>query len=154
MRIFISEETIDEVVVALENADFEEEVEIFGEEYPAVLSYIFSEDFDLLTQAERDLMLYLSLVIVKAVERGGKVIPPLTTTRLSEAEELNWEKLDAVTAKRFRDRLDVFFKDAEQEDLLAFVEDSLVEDEEEEVVTKEGREPLFVALKSLIDVIV
>ena len=153
MRIFISEDTIDATVVALENADFEEEVEIFGEEYPAVLSYIFSEDFELLTQAERDLMLYLALVIVRAVERGGKVIPPLSTTRLSEAEELNWEKLDAVTSKRFRDRLDVFFKDTEQEDLLAFVEDSLVEDEEEEVVTKEGREPLFVALKSLIDVI-
>ena len=39
-----------------------------------------------------------------------------------------------------------------QEDLLAFVEDNLVEDEDS-VVTKEGREPMFVALKSVIDVL-
>ena len=55
-----------------------------------------------------------------------------------------------MTAKKFRERLDVFFQDYFQEDLLAFVEDSLSE-EEEEMVTKIGREPMFVALKTIID---
>jgi len=47
--------------------------------------------------------------------------------------------------------MDIFFKNYFQEDLLAFVEDSLIE-EEEGLVTKVGREPMFVALKSIIDV--
>ena len=46
--------------------------------------------------------------------------------------------------------MDVFFENYQQEDLLAFVEDSLIDDEDE-IVTKVGREPMFVALKSIID---
>ena len=57
-----------------------------------------------------------------------------------------------MTAKRFRDRMDIFFENYSQEDLLAFVEDNLVEDEDS-LVTKEGREPMFVALKSVIDIL-
>ena len=48
--------------------------------------------------------------------------------------------------------MDVFFEDYAQEDMLAFVEDNLVEDEDS-TITKEGREPIFVALKSVIDVL-
>ena len=39
-----------------------------------------------------------------------------------------------------------FFENSSQEDLLAFIEDSLLE-EEEDLVTKVGREPMFIALK-------
>jgi hypothetical protein len=74
----------------------------------------------------------------------------IDSDELSVAEEKNWELLESITAKRFRDRLDVFFKDNKQTDLLAFVEDMLL-DEEDELLTKEGREPMFVILKSIID---
>ena len=60
------------------------------------------------------------------------------------------EIINEVTSKQFRDRLNVFFEKTSQEDLLAFIEDSLLE-EEEELVTKVGREPMFIALKSIID---
>ncbi|MFK8104727.1 MAG: hypothetical protein AB8G15_19570, partial [Saprospiraceae bacterium] len=72
---------------------------------------------------------------------------------LEEKEEDNWEKLENVPAGSFRDRLDVFFKDYPQEDLLAFAEDALVEEEEDSDInlTKEGKELMFVALKTIID---
>ena len=43
----------------------------------------------------------------------------------------------------------------EQEDLLAFAEDAVLEEEDdpEALVTKEGREPIFVALKTMVDVL-
>jgi hypothetical protein len=59
--------------------------------------------------------------------------------------------LEPVKSKPFQHKADVFFKDYPQEDLLAFVEDALADDEDSEV-TKEGREPMFVALKTIIDV--
>ena len=150
--MFISESIIDNVVADLEEADFEQEITWFTDEYPVLIEYWGAEDFTLLTQDERELMLYLLLVLTKSVEQANAALHPLSSEVLENAEERNWERLENVTAKHFRDRMDVFFQDYSQEDLLAFVEDNLVEDEDS-VVTKEGREPMFVALKSVIDVL-
>lgn len=76
----------------------------------------------------------------------------VTEEKLGEAEEKNWELMNEVTAKRFRDRLDRFFEQYPQEDLLAFIEDALADDEDgESIVSPESREPIFIALKSMID---
>ncbi len=151
--MFISEDMIDTVVLKLETADFEQEVAIFGEKQPILLGYVLSEDFELLTNEEREWLLYLVLVLYQAIESGDKKIDPLSKNDLEAAEEANWARLETVTAKHFRDRMTPFFEGYPQEDLLAFVEDSLTEDEEdtENFLTKEGREPMFVALKSVID---
>ena len=153
--MFISEDMIDTVVLKLETADFEQEVAIFGEKQPVLLGYVLSEDFELLTNEEREWLLYLVLVLYQAIESGDKKIDPLSKNDLEAAEEVNWARLETVTAKHFRDRMTPFFEGYPQEDLLAFVEDSLTEDEEdtENFLTKEGREPMFVALKSVIDVL-
>jgi len=74
----------------------------------------------------------------------------ITEEALSIAEETNWGKMQEVSAKKFRERLDVFFSSTSQEDLLAFIEDALL-DEEEGILSKEGREPIFIILKSIID---
>jgi hypothetical protein len=153
--MFISEDMIDAVILKLETADFEQEVAFLGEKQPILLGYVLSEDFELLTNAEREWLLYLVLVVYQAIESGGKKIDPLSKNDLEAAEEANFERLETVTAKRFRDRMTPFFEGYPQEDLLAFVEDSLTEDEEDtdNFLTKEGREPMFVALKSVIDVL-
>ena len=150
--MFISETVIDEVVANLEMANFEQEIAVFTQKYPILIQYWGAEDFMLLTEDERELMLYLMLILSKTVEQALGKIPPLSNKALENAEEQNWERLDGVTAKRFRDRMDIFFENYSQEDLLAFVEDNLVEDEDS-LVTKEGREPMFVALKSVIDIL-
>lgn len=151
--MFVSEDMIDEVVLDLEAADFEQEVAVFGEKQPVLLGYVLSEDFELLTNEEREWLLYLVLVIYKATENVYEKIDPLSKNDLEVAEEANWARLEMVTAKHFRDRMTPFFQGYPQEDLLAFVEDSLTEDEEDtdNFLTKEGREPMFVALKSVID---
>jgi membrane-associated HD superfamily phosphohydrolase len=151
--MFVSEDIIDEIVLELEAADFEQEVAIMGEKQPVLLGYVLSEDFELLTNDERDWLLYLVLVLWKSIEKVYDNAEQIRKEDLEAADEANWERLEHVTAKRFRDRMTTFFEGYKQEDLLAFVEDNLTEDEEdtENVVTKEGREPMFVALKSVID---
>lgn len=149
----ISEKTIDKVVEDLETADFEHEVENLSVQQPALMAYLFSEDFELLTQDEREYMLYLTMVLYKSVETENGNIAPIKETDLEIAEEHNWTLLENVTQKRFRDRITIFFEKTTQEDLLAFIEDALTDDEDK-LITSEGREPIFVALKSIVDSLV
>jgi len=156
---FIPESTIEEISVQLEKETgvYESLVAEFGVKQPVILSFLLSDNFDVLTPDERKFMLWLALVIWQSVEKINPELPVITQEQLGEVEERNWEKLNAVLGKRFREQLDVFFENYPQEDLLAFVEDALtLEGEEEEstfVLTKEGREPIFMGLKAIIDVL-
>jgi hypothetical protein len=63
--------------------------------------------------------------------------------------------MENSTGKQFSDRLNPFFEGYPQEDLLAFAEEAVTEDEGEPdgIIGKEAREPIFVALKTMIDVL-
>lgn len=155
--IFISENTIDQVTVELENSatKFEQAVTRIEEEQPHLLAYLFNENFAVLTNSEKDYLLFLAITIWKSIKKEVGTIPLVTEDKIGGVEEQNWEKMTAAKGKTFRDRLDVFFNDTTQEDLLALVEDALtLDDDEDRTVTKEGREPMFVALKTVIDVLV
>ena len=154
---FVSEEVIDKITEELDGSTtiYEEAVAELREEQPAILAYLFNEELKVLTLKEKEYLLYLILVIWKSIEAVveesiAKVSPDVFTQR----EEENWSIIDGQKKKHFRDKLDVFFDGYPQEDLLAFVEDALVEEEEEEeedIVTNEGREALFVILKTILD---
>lgn len=150
---FISEETIDRIAeeIGASEQAFKEATIDLSMEQPNIVAYIFSDNFDLFTAAEKQYFLFLVLVIFKSVKSEMEDLPRTSAEALGMFEEKNWELINEVTSKQFRDRLNVFFENTSQEDLLAFVEDSLLE-EEEELVTKVGREPMFIVLKSIIDV--
>jgi len=155
---FVSEKVIDAKAAKLGalDGDFDEIIAELKEEQPAILGYLFSESFLILTQQEKEYLLYLALVIFESCDEVLEGIMEMSPEELEEIEEGHWTQLNAAVGKNFRQKLDVFFKDFQQEDLLAFVEDSLViseegEESEEFEVTKEGREPIFVALITIID---
>ena len=149
---FISEKLIDSVAENLDtNAEnYEVLVRDFQAKQPDLMAFILSEDTLFLTSDERDLLLYLSLIIWKSVAEVVPLTKRIDAEQISEAEDANWAKLENVKSRQFRERIDVFFNQYPQEDLLAFVEDALAPDEESPI-TNEGREPLFVALKTIID---
>lgn len=150
--IFIGEDTINTVIEELEgsNDQIDDRIEQLKSEEPTVLAYVTSEQFDMLNAEERDYLIYLVQVIFHSINTKVEEMPELEEAQIGSVEEQNWERMEAAKGKTFRDRLDGFFKDYEQEDLLAFVEDSLVEDEDS-FMTLEGRELIFVALKTIID---
>lgn len=156
---FVTEEIIDRQVDALDDLSdeqYEKQMEDFSTAQPVVFSWLFSEQFDLLTEEEKGYLQYISLIIWNAVVKtNGKPTAPVSEEELGTAEELNYEILEASTAKKFRDRLNPFFENYAQEELLAFAEEAVLEDEDdpEAIVTKEGRELIFIALKTLIDTV-
>lgn len=149
----VSEQILDDIVERFDDSEaaYEEAIQTFEEEQPALLGYLFTEDFDVFTTDESEFMLLLATIIFVANREVNGPRPPLDEKTIADFEEANWAKLESVTATRFNDRLDIFFKDYPQEDLLAFVEDALADDEEDPIVTKEAREAMFVALKTVID---
>ena len=152
---FVSEQIIDHQAAL--TTDYQAEMEDFRANQPVILSYFFSENFNVLTAEEREYLLYLALVIWKSIKQVRPDLPTIDEDKLGNAEEKNFELFAAATGRRFRDKLDVFFENYEQEDLLAFVEDALEIDDEDTgnfQVTTIGREPIFMALKTLIDVLI
>ena len=150
---FIQEHTIDKVVdrMAVKANRLEQLIERLEHQQPVLLAYLFSEEFDFLTKTEREYMTYLAIVIWQSIVREVGFVGRLESAVIGSCEERNWEVMKSVKARNFRDRISPFFEDYAQEDLLAFVEDALIYEEEEPVVTTEGREYVFIALKSIID---
>lgn len=121
-------------------------------EQPDLIAFIDQENYSLLTNDEIALLEYLTLVIYFSSMKMIEKTIQIQGKSLEVAEEDNWNKFNEITAKSFFNKLDSFFKDYPQEDLLALVEDSIQQDEDN-IVTPVGREIIFVACKSIIDTI-
>lgn len=151
---FISEKIIDNITKSLDNEEnsYDEAIGDMQAKQPILFSYLLSESFKLLLEEEKEYLLYLALVIWKAVDLEVAALPLLDSEKIEEVEEKNWTLFNETKARKFNEKLDVFFDKYPQEDLLAFVEDALVDDDDEDAfVTKEGKELLFIGLKTTID---
>lgn len=118
---------------------------------PAVTAYLAQENFNLLTLEEHDYLIFLFSVIHSLYKHRFPAMKQVSQPLIEGCEEANWDVMNASTARKFHDRLDPFFEEFEEEDLLAFVEDA-ISDDEIGLVSQEGREPMFIALKTIIDV--
>ncbi|MEN0051893.1 MAG: hypothetical protein AAF806_32810 [Bacteroidota bacterium] len=149
---FISEDTINEVV---ENTELstEEQIAFFNQRQPILLAYLTGKQFDLLNGQEKDYFLYLAWILHQSIAQKVETIKVATEDQIGAAEEQNWEMMEKIPKGDFRKRLDPFFEKTPQEDLLAFIEDGLVA-EDEDFVTSVGRELMFVGLKTVVDVLI
>ena len=151
---FVDEMTIEKIVEKLGNnaAAVQNLIDNYSSTEPALLGYFFSEDTHAFTNPEREWMLFLLMVILESSKVNSEK-EVFSEKIILDTEEKNWTILQQSSGKTFRDRLDIFFDNYKQEDLLAFVEDS-VTDTEDEIISKEGREPMFIMLKTIIDVLI
>ena len=102
---------IDEVTEELSASEkaLEHTLDLMNQEQPVLLAYLFSENFEVFTEREREFLLFLSCVIWKSVFRTYGSQATVTETHLSVAEDHNWGLLEDNTARQFRERMTVFF---------------------------------------------
>jgi hypothetical protein len=155
---FVSEKVIDDIIEQLEDLpeeQYEKETESFAAAQPVLFAWLFSDAFDLLTDDEKGYLQYLSLIAWKSIVKVNGPVEAVSEEEIGEAEEKNYAVLEESSAKKFRDRVTPFFEGTSQEDLLAFAEDAVAEgeDDPDSIITKEGREPIFIALKTMVDVL-
>ena len=117
---------------------------------PNILAYLFSDHQAVFSSNERELLVFACLVLYKCTSDGHEEHIDLETIELAESK--NYAKVNDKL--NYQDQIEIFFKDYIQVDLLAFVED-FISDEEDDLyaVSKESKLPIFITLKSLIDVL-
>jgi hypothetical protein len=150
----IEERIIDSAVDYLESREdeFEALVADFGESQPALLAYIMSESTDVLTSYEKEYLLFLALTVWKSFELDGQgaVLKQIDPLVIEEKEEVFWGWMTESKERAFGDKINPFFEATDEEDLFAFLEDAL-ELEDNEWLTVQGREAIFVFMATLIE---
>lgn len=148
----ISESIIEQVIDFYEN-DQEAYVDALAtimETQPALLAFLSQESIDILLEEEKDILWYMVLVVYTSINNSNEEIVEISDDNLEENEEKNWTLFQDQARGTFREKITAFFEDYHQEDLLAFVEDTL-EIEDDSPITAVGREVVFITAKSIID---
>jgi hypothetical protein len=148
----VTEATIEEVLESYVNdrEEYEKSLSDLMDQQPPLLAFLAQESNDVLTEEEKDVLWYIILIIITSSRRFGISVGELSDSDLGNNEESNWEILQQQPKGSFREKITHFFEDYEQEDLLAFVEDTL-ELEDDSPVTSVGRDVIFISAKTVID---
>lgn len=148
----ISEQTINAVSEQLGSNELALEMQILSlsNEQPGIMQFLFQENYKVLTPEEHEYLLYIALVVYASVKKEAGEVTEVPVENLEEQEDANWETWEQVKNRHLRDKNNAFFKDFLQEDLLAFVEDMVLDDEDSEL-SSVAQEICMVAGKTLID---
>ena len=119
------------------------------DKHESLFQYCHSGILDPLPDDDRAFFFFLLAVVMKSLEEvlGNDLI--LSIQSILDAEENNWALFNDQKGP-FRARLDAFYTDYPEEDLLSFAEDSL-DVEESENLSLASRELIFITIKSIID---
>ncbi len=153
-NILINEDQIDKTIDRFDGREeeYEDALSTMMDKHPSLVAFMTQESSQILTEEEKDLAWYIILILMETIAESGFELEHMDHQKLLEYEEANWDLLNQQRKGSFRDRISIFFVDTSQEDMLAFVEDTLEEDEMSPV-TPVGREVIFVMTKTIIDVI-
>lgn len=151
----VDEKTIESIIESLDdNKKLVALEERWGEDFPAIADYLNQDSFSLLVEEEKAYLSFMIAVIFLSwEEKFGKFEKDFKPKALEKIEEISWEKLNNAKGKSFREKLDVFFDGHTQEDLLAFIEDSVQEDDEQ-MVSGAARDIVFICATTILDTII
>lgn len=145
------EEPIIEGVAASLTAESLEVDQLVGDTMdaaPGVVAFLSQDSVRLLTDDEYAMLWYIVTVILRSWQQVHGSLPDLTVESLGDQEEQLWTWYDQDAKLPFSQRLDRFFDATKEEDLLAFVEDMTVLDDDQ-IITEAGR-PILVVMASAI----
>ena len=140
----------------IQEATIEKEIEIvsgnvdvnildFVSEEKLFTGYLLGEDFHLLTETEKETMLFIHLVIFRSMRKEDKGIEFEAKT-FQEIEDKNWESFN-TKGKTWKEKMDIIFENYYEEELLAFTEDML----NDESISDLAKELIFITAKSFIE---
>ena len=125
------------------------------EEQPVVLAYLLAVDDDILNDDERQLLLYLGVVVWQIMSQGARPLPKVTEEILDAAETRNVkmaEYLQGETEEGFLEATKTAIGNYSQPEVLKYVVEAIMEEPEEGcVIRDDNRGIMFLDLKTVID---
>lgn len=118
---------------------------------PAVLAYLLSAGDDFLNQDEKELLLYLGLVVWRIMSKGSGQLPTVSQKMLRQKEEGNIKLVKKIeTAPK---GIDQFLTEYNQPEVLRYVVDALNEENPADgaLIKEENKGMMMIYLKTVID---
>lgn len=143
----ITEAQIEETIAQMEAEEFQDD---FAQTQTIFWNYLNSDGFSGLTEKERQMMFFVHSTIYHTCKKQMEEMLAFDIEEFQHHEDQNWALREEVA--NVTEAIDQYFDGFVEEDLLAFVEDMLVIDEESEI-TELGKEVIFITAKSYIDFI-
>jgi len=140
----ITEAQIDSVIAKMEEDNFQD---TFAQEEGEYWHYLNSDSFKGLTTVENQLSFFINSVIFHTCSENHEALPEFDIDRYQEKEESNWSEREKH--KTWLAAKDSYFDNYTEEDLLAFVEDMLTDEENE--LSEISKEVIFITAKSYVD---
>ena len=123
-------------------------------EQPIILSYLMTACEDLFNQTERQLLIYMGVVIWKIMSQGEISLKPVTENKLDEMEDNNfsfWETIERENDE-FIDSVTAIAARCEQPEVLRYVVEAIMEDMEyANEIRNENKAMMMLYLKTVID---
>lgn len=132
--MIIQENTIEKVMEDVaENEQYSEDIRSkFNENQEDFLAYLEREVYSLISDPEKDLLLFILYALHECAAIDSKEVKPIELHTYFDIEEGLWKIYEEGIKLPFKDRVTPFFEKIDEEEALAFVEDLLVEAEQEE----------------------
>ncbi len=126
-----------------------------AKEQPVILAYLMAVGDELFNEVERELILYLGVVVWRIMSRGNEPLPNVTEKILDEVEDKNIKMLEYLEGESETDffaTVATIIENYNQPEVLRYVVEALMEDNEEGVEIKEENiGMIMIYLKTVID---
>ncbi|MCM8774380.1 MAG: hypothetical protein NC820_06580 [Candidatus Omnitrophica bacterium] len=130
-------------------------VNLTQKQQPFVLAYLLGVGGDTLNRDERELLLYIGIVVWQIMSQGDLPLKKITSEVLEETEEENMKMLEYLEDEpeaSFIDIVEKIINDYPQPEVLIYVVEALMEEPEEGVLIRDENIGIMtIYLKTIID---
>lgn len=130
-------------------------VNLMSKEQPLILAYLLAVDDGILNQYERQLLLYLGVVVWQIMLQGDTPLPEITEEILDDVAESNMKLLEYLEGESdtgFADTVEMVVDNYFQPEVLKYVIEALMEEPEEGcLIREENKGIMMLDLKTVID---
>jgi hypothetical protein len=157
--MIIQEKTIEKVMEEVaSNEVYSEEIRTtFNTNQEDYIAYLEKEVYSLISDPEKDLMLFMLYSINEFTSKDKGNVASIELHNYFDTEEEMWKMYEEKIKSPFKERITPFFEAIDEEEALAFVEDLLIEAENEEdedlVIDPAGRDVIWNVCAAFIKVV-
>lgn len=130
-------------------------VQLMQEQQPFVLVYLLTIGDDILNEDERELLLYLGMVIWQIMLQGDTPLTKVTAADLDKAEEANMKMLkylEGESEASLMDTVERMLSSYGQPEVLKYVVEALMEEPEEGCLIRDKNKGIMmIYLKTVLD---
>ncbi|KAA3619525.1 MAG: hypothetical protein DWQ05_02030 [Calditrichaeota bacterium] len=154
----IDNDTIEQIWESMNYLTIDESMILVNQmtkEHPLIVAYLMTAGEDMLSKDERELLIYLGMVVWKIMTQLSGPLPAVTNETLEAAEDRNiqmLEYLEGEPEEEFLNTVGVLIENYNQSEILRYVVEAIIEDDDDSVyIGDEAKGTMLLCIKTVID---